>query len=214
MRIGYAGGDLRGRGIYVGSHVMQWPFTKISLMREMLRDFFIFSSGKLIPLMQATVPHSTHTKCGWLLRSCDGSRISNRHTWSPSSVRLTNSASVRSLRLRKTVALSNPMGTSLSEISACVCGLLPFRSAIRTEIRAGVLRNPAARRISRTFSISFVSFLLFMISLCHSKWLSKSTFSQGNAISVHVSMVRRTVTCQNHTQRLRTPRQAVAQDNS
>ncbi len=193
---------------------MQCPLTKISLMREILSDFFIFSSGSPIPFIHATVPHSTQTKCGWLLRSCDGSRISNRHTWSPNSVRLTNSASVKSLRFLKTVALSNPIGTSLSDNSACVWGLLPFRSVISTEMRAGVLLNPAARKISRTFSISSVSFFLLMMLPFPRLWLAKQSFYRGNAISDLGLQVRSIVTFQNHTRHPLPLQQAVAQRNS
>lgn len=73
----------------------------------------------------------------------------------PSSVREISSASVRSARLRKTVALSKPSGTSFSATSACVRGESAPRNSWRTAIRAGVARIPDVRSNSR---ISWTSF--------------------------------------------------------
>ena len=144
----------------------QWPLTRTSLILAILRFRRTVGLGSAMSSMHETLPQSTHTKCGWLLRSCLGSRNSNLQTWSPSSVRITNSASARSVRFLKTVALSKPSGTSSSASWACVWGLLERLRALRTEMRAGVLRSPASLRRRRA-SLTSSAALFFFVFIMH-----------------------------------------------
>ncbi len=102
---------------------------------------------------QVTEPQSTQTKWGWAAwLGCCGSIASNRHTWSPSSVRRSNPASARSLRFRNAVALSTPVRLNSSATSACVNGEGFSRTIRRVAIRAGVARRPTDRMSFRAVS--------------------------------------------------------------
>lgn len=50
---------------YCGTHVKQWPLSRISVTRPTLDQLFCELLGMSPSWMQVTLPQSTHTKCGW-----------------------------------------------------------------------------------------------------------------------------------------------------
>ena len=135
---------------------VQWPRRTISVtcLNSGLVDLlFCFNSTSS---MHDTEPQSTHIKCG--CESCswaDSLIISNRQTLSPSADRRSTFLATKSVKFRKTVALSISRFCSSSETSAWVRGDSEPWSTLSVAILAGVALSPADRIFSRAHSWLF-----------------------------------------------------------
>ncbi len=139
-------------------HSWQCPRIKTSVILPTEAIDFIEDFGNSNLCRQVTLPQSTQMKCGCSHPSgCESSRNSKRQTWSPSSFRVTSPASTRSVRFRKTVALSKPSGTRLAAMSACVAGDFARPSQCITAKRAAVVLNPRSDKSSRVLATASAS---------------------------------------------------------